>query len=123
MDATRFWEWKDSPPPIQPTDIAAIQTGSRATNEDTKTGQLSAPMINVTSPTSLPDPAGTGAILAAIQNGNMFRDQSGLATTIGLTQAALQATQAGAATAGQTASQNLANQLAATTERQRQQLQ
>jgi hypothetical protein len=119
LDATRFWDWKDSPPPLLPTDIAAINTESRATAEDTKPGQLSAPIINMTAPTSLPDPAGTAAILAAIQNGNMFRDQSGLAATIGLTQAALQATQAGAAAAGQQAGQNLANQLAATTERQK----
>jgi hypothetical protein len=49
----------------------------------------------------------------------MFRDQSGLAATIGLTQAALQGTQSGAAAAGQTASQNLQSQLQATTERQK----
>ena len=135
LDATRFWDWKvcpaifnlsphtehaqDSPPPLAASDIAAIQTGSRGMVEDTKAGQLSTPIINITSPSSLPDPSGTAGILAAIQNGTMFRDQSGLAATIGLTQAALQATQAGAAAAGQQAGQNLANQLAATTERQR----
>ncbi|KAH6842375.1 hypothetical protein B0I37DRAFT_435780 [Chaetomium sp. MPI-CAGE-AT-0009] len=102
-----------------PTEVAAIQTGSRAVTEDTSPGHLSAPIINMTTPASLPDPAGTAAILAAIQNGNMFRDQSGLAATIGLTQAALQATQAGAATAGQQAGQNLANQLQGATERQK----
>jgi hypothetical protein len=49
----------------------------------------------------------------------MFRDQSGLAATIGLTQVALQATQQGAATTGSQASQNLQAQLQATTERQK----
>ncbi len=119
LDISRFWNWQDSPIPLQPSEIAAIQTGSRATNEDTKPGQLSNPIINITSPTSLPDPAGTAAILAAIQNGNMFRDMSGLQSTIGLAQAALQATSAGAATAGEQAGTNMNNLLKANTERQR----
>jgi len=119
LDITRFWNWQDSPIPMQATEIAAIQTGSRATNEDTKPGQLSTPIINITTPTSLPDPAGTAAVLAAIQNGNMFRDMSGLQGTIGLAQAALQATSAGAAAAGQQAGTNMDNLLKANTERQR----
>lgn len=119
LDITRFWNWQDSPTPLQPTEIAAIQTGSRATSEDTKPGSLSSPIINITSPASLPDPAGTAAVLSAIQNGNMFRDMSGLSATIGLTQAALQATQAGASTAGQQAGENMNNLLKANTERQR----
>lgn len=119
LDITRFWDWQDSPIPLQPTEIAAVQTGSRATPEDTEPGQLSAPIINITSPTSLPDPVGTAAVLSAIQNGNMFRDMSGLAGTIGLSQAALQATAAGAATAGQQAGTNMENLLKANTERQR----
>ena len=74
LDVTRFWDWQDSPTPLQPTEIAAISTGSRATPEDVKPGQLSTPIVNITTPTSLPDPVGTAAVLAAIQNGNMFRD-------------------------------------------------
>ena len=119
LDISRFWNWQDSPIPLQPSEIAAIQTGSRATDEDVKPGQLSNPIINITAPTSLPDPAGTAAVLAAIQNGNMFRDMSGLQSTIGLAQAALQATSAGAATAGQQAGTNMNSLLQANTERQR----
>lgn len=119
LDFTRFWNWQDSPIPLQPTEIAAIQTGSRASNEDVKPGQLSNPIINITSPTSLPDPSGTAAILAAIQNGNMFRDMSGLQATIGAAQSALQATAAGAATAGQQAGANMKTLVDAATERQR----
>ncbi|GFN30044.1 hypothetical protein [Paenibacillus xylaniclasticus] len=119
LDITRFWNWQDSPIPLQAMEIAAIQTGSRAMPEDVKPGQLSNPIINITSPTSLPDPTGTAAILAAIQNGNLFRDMSGLQGTIGLAQAALQATSAGAATAGQQAGENMNNLLKANTERQR----
>jgi hypothetical protein len=119
LDITRFWNWQDSPIPLQPSDIAAIQTGSRATAEDVKPGQLSNPIVNITSPTSLPDPVGTAAILSAIQNGNMFRDMSGLQATIGLAQAALQATAAGASAAGQQAGTNMNSLLQANTERQR----
>jgi hypothetical protein len=119
LDITRFWNWQDSPLPLQPTEIAAISTESRATSEDVKPGQLSNPIINIATPTSLPDPTGTAAILAAIQNGSMFRDMSGLQGTIGLAQAALQATSAGAATAGQQAGTNMNSLLQANTERQR----
>jgi hypothetical protein len=119
LDITRFWNWQDSPIPIQPTEIAAIQTGSRQSTEDVQPGQLSNPIINITQPASLPDPVGTAAALAAIQNGNMFRDMSGLQATVGLAQAALQATAAGAANAAQQAGTNQQNQLQATTERQR----
>lgn len=119
LDITRFWNWQDSPIPLQPTEIAAIQTGSRATNEDVKPGQLSNPIINITTPASLPDPSGTAAVLAAIQNGGMFRDMSGLQGTLALAQAALQATSAGAATAGQQAGTNMNSLLTANTERQR----
>ncbi len=119
LDWTRFWNWQDSPIPLQPSEIAAINTGSRAMSEDVKPGQLSNPIINLMTPTSLPDPMGTAAILTAIQNGNMFRDMSGLQSVIGLAQTALQATAAGAATAGQQAGTNMNNLLQANTERQR----
>ena len=49
----------------------------------------------------------------------MFRDMSGLQATIGLVQAGLQQTMAGASAAGQQAGENMNNLLKATTERQR----
>jgi hypothetical protein len=119
LDITRFWNWQDSPIPIQPTEISAIQTGSRATPEDVKPGQLSPPIVNITQPTTLPDPVGTAAVLAAIQNGNMFRDMSGLQATIGLAQAALEASATGASAAAQQAGTNMQNHLQAQTERMR----
>ena len=118
LDITRFWNWKDSPIPIQPTEIAAIQTGSRQSSEDVKPGNFSNPIINITQPSSLPDPVGTAAILSAIQNGNMFRDMSGLQATVGLAQSALQASSAGAAAAAQQAGLAQQNQLQADTARQ-----
>ncbi|MCM4161762.1 M23 family metallopeptidase [Antarcticibacterium flavum] len=117
LDITRFWNWQDSPIPIQPAEIAAIQTGSRATQENVTPGQLSNPIINMQAPTTLPDPTGMAGILAAIQNGNMFRDMSGLSATIGLAQAALQATTQAATAAGQQAGTNMSTHLQAQVER------
>jgi hypothetical protein len=106
LDITRFWNWQDSPIPIQAPDIAAIQSGSRALPDNTVPGQLGAPVLNIVNPPALPDPQGMGAILAAIQNGNTFRDMSGLAATIGLAQAGLAGAQQGASDASTQAGKN-----------------
>jgi len=119
IDLKRFWNWQDSPIPLTASDIAPIQAGSRAQPEDVKPGQLSAPVINIQTPTALPEPAGIGPILAAIQNGNMFRDMSGMAQTAALAQAALQASAQGATAAGEQAGQNLKTVMDANTERMR----
>ncbi len=108
LDATRFWNWQDSPIPLQPPEIAAISMQSRAQSMDLTPGQLGQPVLNIVNPTNLPDPAGLGAAFAALQNGNMFRDMSGLAATIGLaTSTAGEATSA-AADSGRLAAANLA---------------
>jgi hypothetical protein len=108
LDATRFWNWQDSPIPLQPPEIAAIQMQSRAQPTDVTPGQLGAPVLNIMNPTALPDPAGLAPTLAALQNGNMFRDMSGLAATVGLAQALGQATSTAATEAGKQAAANLA---------------
>ena len=74
---TRFWNWQDSPIPITAPDIAPLQLGSRAQEEDLKAGNFSQPLVNIVSPTSLPEPTGMAAALQTIANGNMFRDMSG----------------------------------------------
>lgn len=87
LDATRFWNWQDSPIPLQPPEIAAIQMESRSQPVDVTPGQLGTPVLNIMNPTTLPDPTGVGAILNAVQNGSMFRDMAGLASTAALAQA------------------------------------
>jgi hypothetical protein len=108
LDATRFWNWQDSPIPLQPPEIAAISMESRAQPIDVTPGQLGQPVLNIVNPTSLPAPTGLGSILGAIQNGNMFRDMSGLAATIGLAQATGADATGAAADAGKLAAANLA---------------
>jgi hypothetical protein len=108
IDLTRFWNWQDSPTPLSPPEIAAIQSGSRAQNDNPVPGQLDAPVINIVNPPALSDPTGLSAALQAVQNGAMFRDMSGLAATIGLTQAALSRMADAAGSAAGQAGQNMA---------------
>jgi hypothetical protein len=114
LDITRFWNWQDSPIPLAAPEIAAIQMGSRAQAENLTPGQLGQPAVTIVNPTQLPDPAGLAAVLGAVQNGNMFRDMSGLAGTQAAMTAAIQAAgqagqQAGAnATTGMTGAQTQA---------------
>lgn len=119
LDLTRFWNWQDSPIPIQPSDIAAIQTGTRAQTENLTPGAFSAPIVNITPPAALPDPVGLAGALTAIQNGNMFRDMSGLADTIKLAQSAITASAAGATAAGSQATDSLKASLTADVERRK----
>ena len=108
LDITRFWDWADSPIPVQAPDIAALGSGSRGTADDLRPGQLSSPVLNVVNPPGLPDPTGIASVLTAIQNGMMFRDMSGLAGTIGLAQAGVAAAQQGAQHAAEQAGLNAA---------------
>jgi hypothetical protein len=119
VDLTRFWNWQDSPIPLVAPEIAPVQAGTRAQPEDLRPGQLSAPVVSIQPPAALPDPTGIAAIVAALQNGNMFRDMSGLAQTAALAQAALQASAQGATAAGAQAGQNMKTVVDAQTERLR----
>ncbi len=107
LDITRFWNWQDSPIPLQPTEIAPVGTGSRGMAENLEPGQLGTPVLNIVNPTSLPDPAGLSASLSALATSNMFRDMSGLAGTQSLAQEALGESLAAATEAGKLASTNL----------------
>jgi hypothetical protein len=108
LDMTRFWNWQDSPIPLVAPEIAPIEMSSRATAEDLKPGSLGTPVLNIVQPTALPDPTGLAAALQAVQNGNMFRDMSGLAATMGLAQAGIAAASQGATAAGAQAGSNAA---------------
>jgi protein involved in polysaccharide export with SLBB domain len=108
LDMTRFWNWQDSPIPFAAPEIAPVEMTSRGAADDLKPGQLGAPVVSIVNPTPLPDPTGMAAVLQAIQNGNMFRDMSGLAATMGLAQAGINAASQGATAAGAQAGSNAA---------------
>lgn len=117
LDLTRFWNWQDSPIPIQPTEIVPIKTGGKATPDDLDTGRFSTPIVNIMNPSQLPDPTGMASVLAAIQNGNMFRDMSGFAQLMELAQASTLASAQGATAAGNQSGQIYAAQLQAQQEK------
>jgi hypothetical protein len=106
LDITRFWNWQDSPIPLQPPEIAPVSTGTRGTVDDLRPGALGAPVVNLMAPTTLPDSAGLAAVLGAVANGGMFRDMSGLAGTQATAQAASAGTLTAATEAGKIASEN-----------------
>lgn len=108
LDMTRFWNWQDSPIPITAPEIAPVELNSRGAADDLKPGQLGAPVVSIVNPTPLPDPTGMTAVLQAVQNGNMFRDMSGIAATMGLAQAGINAASQGATAAGAQAGSNAA---------------
>ena len=108
LDASRFWNWQDSPIPRQPPEIAAINMQSRAQPIDVTPGQLGQPVLNIVNPTALPDPTGLGPMMSALQNGSMFRDMSGLAATIGLARETASDATSAAAESGRLAAANLA---------------
>nr|WP_315597705.1 hypothetical protein [uncultured Cupriavidus sp.] len=110
LDITRFWNWQDSPIPLTPTEIAPVSTGSRATAEDLKPGQLGQPVLNIVNPQTLPNPTGVGAVLGTLASPNMFRDMSGLAGTQGLVKTGMEETLQAATDAGQLASANMRTQ-------------
>lgn len=91
IDLTRFWNWQDSPPPMQASDIAALQAGQHTVESAQRAGALEAPVLNILAPQALPDPTGVGAILSSLSHGNLFRDMSGLAGTQSLVSSGLQA--------------------------------
>jgi hypothetical protein len=101
LDITRFWNWQDSPIPLQAPDIAAVQAGSRAQQDNTTPSGLAAPVVAFNNPAPLPDPAGLSATLGALASGSMFRDMSGSSASQALALAALAGAGQGATEAGQ----------------------
>jgi hypothetical protein len=108
LDMSRFWNWQDSPIPIQAPDIASIQAGEREGVAPATPGSLAAPVINLMTPRELPAPTGLAAALNALTVSNMFRDMSGAAQVAAANQAALQAAASGATSAGAQAGANMA---------------
>ncbi|WP_088894982.1 hypothetical protein [Leptolyngbya ohadii] len=84
IDLTRFWKWEESPIPIQAPNIEGIRPGTRAIADNTTSGQLAPPAINLINPSPMPDP--NFAAIQALATANLFRDASGLSNTVGLAQ-------------------------------------
>jgi hypothetical protein len=102
IDLTRFWNWKDSPIPILPPDIAPVSTASRHSDVDVTVAALSPTEARLQAVPNLPAPTGIDASLRALTTANLFRDMSGLAGVSELLSKGIQA----ASTNDQAAAQN-----------------
>lgn len=77
IDNTRFWDWQQSPCPEKPTEIAPIDTGSRARDEKGLTpSNLPNGVVNIVNPPAAPDPAGMAGALTLLGRSEIFRDMS-----------------------------------------------
>jgi len=107
IDLTRFWNWQDSPIQISAPDIAALSPASRRQVQDLMPGAFGSPLLQQQAPGTLPGAAGVQPLLTALQNGNLFRDMSGLAQVSALAQSATELSGSGATSAGAQAAANL----------------
>jgi hypothetical protein len=76
LDITRFTNWQDSPIPNLAPRIADLQAGGRAQPPLEAVPTVPGSVLNIVNPPAFPDPTGLAASLAAVQNGNIFRDLS-----------------------------------------------
>lgn len=108
LDMTRFWNWQDSPIPINAPDIAAIQSGSRAQQIDLSSANLEGALVQLQNPPALPEFQGNAPTLNALVTPNIFRDMSGLANNAMLAQASIEAASQAAIAAQNQAGANMA---------------
>ena len=121
LDASRFFNWQDSPIPHLAPAIAQLAAGSRAQEQlDGAAPTVPNSVLNIVNPAAFPDPTGLTGILEAIQNGDIFRDQSKaaeLATILGnLSALAAKTTEIAGTLAGEAQAKALtsANEIATT---------
>ncbi|AOW13004.1 hypothetical protein LPB72_18735 [Hydrogenophaga crassostreae] len=107
LDLTRFWNWQDSPIPLNAPEIAAIAAGSRVQGSDLRPGQMDAPIVANQTPQALPNPTGL-QVAQNVMTADLFRDMSGITATRELAAEAVRQAQAGATAVGQQSASNLA---------------
>ena len=73
LDITRFWDWQDSPIPMQAPDIAPLQAGQHVVAGVPLPGQLGAPVTGLQTPNTLPAPIGLGPLFATLHS-DLFPD-------------------------------------------------
>ncbi|MBB3590389.1 hypothetical protein FHX08_000733 [Rhizobium sp. BK529] len=78
IDNTRFWKWEEHPIPIEAPEIGTVtpvQPTPQAVNPTPTPFPQS--LINIVTPSPVPDPTGLGAALNLLATPNLFRDMSG----------------------------------------------
>ena len=81
IDATRFFNWQDSPPDPPPA-IAPLKAGERMDlAEVPKVPDFENSVVRLQAPQAFPDPTGLSSALSAIVAADVFRNMSGAAAT------------------------------------------
>lgn len=81
IDATRFFNWQDSPPD-EPPGIAPLRAGQRTElAQPAEATGFDTPVVKYQIPQALPDPTGLSSALTAIVTADVFRNMSGAAAT------------------------------------------
>jgi hypothetical protein len=80
LDATRFFNWKDSPPDAAPA-IAALRAGDHKATPAPEGAKFDAPLVSIQKPLQLPEFGGLNAVLSALTTAELFRNMSGVANT------------------------------------------
>ena len=110
LDIERYFNWNDATIPHQAPPVQPVGTESRFQQGDVSV-TVPEGNLQVINPVNLPDPTGLSGVLAAIQNGNLFRDMSKSSDLAGmvssLTTLAGQMGQAASTMTGQAAQQAL----------------
>jgi hypothetical protein len=76
IDDTRFWDWQKSPIPQQAPDIQPVSTDSRNVTQNLTPTSLPNSIVNIVSPTALPDPTGLASAMNLLGKADIFRDMS-----------------------------------------------
>ncbi len=107
VDITRFWNWKDSLPPIRPTEIGPLhQPNDDQPLAAPKAPRVEAPTIDL-GDIKLPQVTSSlDAVSAILANPDTFRDLSGMDTSAALAQSAIEMTKSGSVEAAQLAGEN-----------------
>jgi outer membrane protein OmpA-like peptidoglycan-associated protein len=104
LDITRFWDWQESPIPMQAPDIGPLQAGQHAVASAAMPGQLGAATVGYQQPAGLPDPAGLGTLFD-LMSSEIFRDMSGLEETAATLRESIETAGAGATEAARLATE------------------
>ncbi len=104
IDMTRFWDWQESPIPMQAPDIGPIVAGNHVSGATPTPGQFGPSMVGMQQAQALPTPSGLTAIFSAAQS-DLFRDMSGLQETASTLRASIDESSELATTAGKLANE------------------
>jgi hypothetical protein len=84
IDATRYWDWQQSPCDCDPPQINPLTAGSRDRATSATPSAVPGSTVGVVTPEAAPAPTGLANVLNLLGQSNLFRDMSGRAELAGV---------------------------------------